>query len=83
MHITNVREVVFELAIHANGILPRVNKFQDLCHWRRRERRGLFGKSANEFVEEVLGRDLEMEGIATVLHEDVEQLKPGPSEERN
>jgi hypothetical protein len=35
------------------------------------------GKAADEFIEELLGADLEVEGVAAVLDADVEELCGG------
>ena len=56
----------------AEGILPFVNEFEYFRHSGWREDGRSFGESADQFVEEVFGRDLEMEGIAAVLDENVE-----------
>jgi len=35
---------------------------------------GTFGESADQLVEELLGADLEVEGVAAILDADVEEL---------
>lgn len=51
-----------------------MNELEDLGHGRRGKRRRAFGEASHELVEEVLGADLEVEGKAAVLDEDVEEL---------
>lgn len=63
------------LAVHAEGVLPFVDELENLGHGWRGEGGGSLGEAADEFVEEVFGADLEMEGVAAVLDEDVEQLR--------
>jgi hypothetical protein len=51
-----------------------MHELEDLLHGRRGERRWPFGEAPDEFVEELFCADLEVEGVAAVLDEDVEQL---------
>lgn len=62
------------LAVNAERVLPFVDELEDPCHGWRREGGGSLREPADELVEEVLGADLEVEGVAAVLDEDVEQL---------
>lgn len=62
------------LAVNAKSVLPLVNELENLGHGRRRERRWALGEPSDELVEEVLGADLEVEGVAAILDEDVEEL---------
>lgn len=73
MHVSDVDKVFSVLAGDANGALPFVYQRENLGHRRGLERRGAFREASNELIEELFGRDLEVEGKAAVLDEDVEQ----------
>lgn len=73
MHVPDVAEVVFETRLDAYSLLPAVNKVEDLLHdWAREGGRAL-GKAADEFVQELFGRDLEVEGVSARLDEGLEE----------
>lgn len=74
VHVPNVHQVLLVLARDADRVLPLVHELEDLLHRGRRERRRPFGEAPDELVEELFRADLEVEGVAAVLDEDVEQL---------
>ena len=75
MHVPNVDQVFLVFARDADGILPLVHEFEDLFHRRRRERRRPFRETAHELVQELFRADLEVERVAAVFDEDVEELR--------
>ena len=73
MHVADVAKVVFPARLDANTFLPGVHEVEDLLHDRARERGWALGKAADELVEELLGRDLEVERVPARLDEGLEQ----------
>lgn len=80
MHVADVDEVLLALARRADRALPLVHELENLLHRRRRVRRRPLGEPPHELVEELLGADLEVERVAAVLDEDVEELRARGSE---
>jgi hypothetical protein len=77
MHIPNMHQILLMLGMHTERILPLMDELEDLGHGGRRERRWSLGEPTDELVEKVFGRDLEVEGVAAVFDEDVEELARG------
>ena len=73
MHITNVGEVILPSRLDTNALFPTVNKIEDLLHDRTRERRRSLREAADEFVQKLLGGDLEVEGVSAGLDESLKQ----------
>lgn len=63
------------LTRHTNRMLPLMHQFQHLLHRRRGESWRSLGETTDEFVEEFFRADLEVEGVAAVFDEDVEELE--------
>jgi hypothetical protein len=74
MHVPNVDQIRLVLAVDTERVLPLVDELENPRHGWWREGRGSLREPADELVEEVLGADLEVEGVAAVLDEDIEQL---------
>lgn len=55
-------------------LAPFFNQFEDAVLDARGVHGRTLGEAANELVEELLGADLEVEGVAAVLDADVEEL---------
>jgi hypothetical protein len=75
MHVPNMYQILLMLTRHANRMLPLMHQFQDLLHRRRREGWRSLRETTDEFVEEFFRADLEVEGVAAVFDEDVEELE--------
>jgi hypothetical protein len=75
MHVANVAEIVLPSRVLADSLLPGVDEFEDASHDGTRERRRALGKAADQFVEKLLGRYLEVKRISTALDEGVQKRK--------
>ena len=73
IHIADVAEVVFPTTINTDALLPGVNEVQDLLHNRSREWRRALRKASDELIEELLGRNLQVEGVAALGDKGFEQ----------
>lgn len=64
VHVSNVSKIVSPTGIGAYGVFPEVDEFENTRHDRTREGRRALWETTDKFVEEFLGGDLEMEGVA-------------------
>ena len=75
MHVPDKAQVLLVSACLANCTAPFLNGFEDLeLDAGGADRRPLW-KAADQLIEELLGADLEVEGVAAVLDADVEQVE--------
>lgn len=75
MHIPDVGQILLVLARDAYRVLPLVYELEDLVHRWWWERWRSLWKPADELVEKVLCRDLEVHGVSAVLDEGVKELR--------
>lgn len=73
MHITDVAQIILPSALCADSLLPCVDKLQNSRHYWTRERRRALWEPSYQFIQKLLGRDLEVEGVATMLDKCVKQ----------
>lgn len=75
MHVPDVTEVILPPRVDADALLPAVDEVEDLLHDWARERGRALRKAADELVQELLGGDLEVEGVSARLDERLEQCE--------
>lgn len=74
MHVSNVNEVLFVLACNAYCRLPLLYQFKNLClNWAGKDGWPL-GEAFDELVEKFLCSHLEVERVAAILDEVVQEL---------
>lgn len=67
MHVSDKSKILLEFGSLADCGPPFLNQFQDLLLDSRVSDRRSFWKSADQFIKELLGADLEVERITAVL----------------
>lgn len=75
VHIPDEAQVVLVPARLADGAPPLLDGLEDLCLDTRGTDGRALGEAADQLVEELLGADLQVEGVAAVLDADVEQVQ--------
>lgn len=75
VHVPDEAQVLFVAAGIANGYPPFLNCLENLGLDPRGPDGRALGEPADELIEELLCADLEVEGVATVLDADVEQVE--------
>lgn len=75
MHIPDIPKILLPPTLLANRFPPFVNHLQNFGHDGTGERRRTLGEPSDKFVEELLGRNLEMKWISEGLNERLEQGK--------
>lgn len=75
MHVPDEAQILLIPARLANSAAPFFYSFENLhLHPAEADRRAL-GEATDELVEELFGADLQLEGVATVLNTDVQQVQ--------
>lgn len=74
VHISNVDQILPVLARDADRRLPLLYQLEDLLLRGAWENGRPFGKALDELVEKFFCSDLQMEGVAAILDEVVQQL---------
>ncbi len=75
VHVTNEAQVFLVATRLADGAAPLFDGLEDLRLDTGVAEGGPLGEASDELVQELLGTDLEMEGIAAVLDTDVEEAE--------
>lgn len=75
MHVADKAEILLIPAGLTNSAPPFFDSLEDLSLHPSRADRGSLGKAADELVEEFLGADLQVKGVAAVLDADVEKVQ--------
>lgn len=75
MHIPDEAQVLLVTACFADGAPPFFYSFKNLHLHPAVSNRRAFWEATNKLIEEFLGADLQVEGIATVLDADVKQAQ--------
>lgn len=75
VHVLDIPQILFPSRLFADGLLPLVYHVEDTCHDRTRERRGPLGKASYELIQELFGRDLEVEEMAERVDERLEEVE--------
>ena len=75
MHVPNKSQVIFISTRLAYCGAPFLYKRQDSSLYSSRSNGGPFGKSSHQFVQKLLGADLQVERITTVLDAYVKQAE--------
>lgn len=73
MHIPYISQVFLPSRFCADRLFPGVDEFEDTRHDGSGERRWPFGKSTDEFIEELFCAYLQMKWISTRLNKGVEE----------
>ena len=77
MHVPDEAQIVLVPRRLTDCLAPFFNQLEDAVLDARGVHGRALGKAADELVEELLGADLEVEGVAAVLDADVEELWGG------
>lgn len=75
MHVTDVDQVLLALRVDADCVLPFVNEGENASLCRRWEEGWALGKALDELIEEFLCGNLEVEGVANILDEVVQEIE--------
>lgn len=73
MHIPDVPQILLPPRLRANAFFPRMDQLENARHYWTGEGRRSFRKAADELIQKLLRRYLEMKWVSTRLHEGVEQ----------
>ena len=74
MHIPYKPQILFISRRLTDRLSPFFDRFQNAVLYPRRPHRGPLGEPPDQFIQELLRANLEMEGVAAILDTNVKQL---------